>query len=68
MIYSELSETSKRRFQGSVCPICNKPILSTDNVEYVKFQHSRNKIYVFLHTSCLYLASKAEKEVYNAQG
>ena len=49
-----LTYDERRRFHKlQVCPICRAMIEEFDSFEPVSFRYGRNKIYTFIHTSCL---------------
>ena len=52
--YSDLSPAVKRRLKAlAICPVCLKPISDMQAIEYISFQNSKWKSYVFFHTECL---------------
>lgn len=54
MIKLQMNDTLKRRFAfRKVCPVCNNPIYEWDDIQYVKFQYGKLRIYTFFHTNCL---------------
>lgn len=54
MVKLEMSDTEKRRFTfRKVCPICKQPINDWDDIQYIKFQYGKTRLYTFFHTSCL---------------
>lgn len=54
MVKLEMNDTIKRRFAfRKECPICGKPINDYDDIQYIKFQYGRIKMYSFFHTMCL---------------
>ncbi|MBO7713751.1 MAG: hypothetical protein J6S85_09295 [Methanobrevibacter sp.] len=54
MVKTEMNDTVKRRFNfRRECPICKQAIHDYDDIQYIKFQHGRLRMYSFFHTSCL---------------
>lgn len=54
MVKLQMNDTVKRRFAfRKVCPICNNHINDWDDIQYIRFQYGKIKMYTFFHTSCL---------------
>lgn len=59
MLYSDLTEYEKRRFNREYCPICGHLVSKEDNFEMLKVKNSRCIEYRFLHRKCLRKRTKA---------
>lgn len=54
MVKLEMNYTEKRHFAyRKVCPICGNKINDWDDIQYIRFQYGRIRMYTFFHTACL---------------
>lgn len=60
MVYSELSENTKKRIRKCVCAICLQPFTEVDSIQYLKYRQGKFMNYSFFHSDCL---AKARKEI-----
>lgn len=54
MVFGELTEYQKRRFQQMKrCPICGRPIDVGESFQVVKVRRSKAIYYTFIHDACI---------------